>query len=276
MDYFFENRNKASADHIPLSIFVKNNLSFQAHWHTEFELLYVESGSILASVNNDRRKLVAGDIVISTNGDIHYYKSNNRDSRAIVLIFKPEYFGLAANWLDTRQFISPFQHGSTGQTQIKAVLLAILAEKQTQKEFYELFIKAQITELCALMLRFFPSQPLTQEMYNQNLTKFSVLQDILAYIESNFSEEITLELLAAKFKLDIFNLSKSFNAITGSNLRTYINTLRVSKSKSLILNTRKPLIEIAFDCGFNSVRTFNRVFKNLTGRTPSSFRDPKN
>jgi len=51
-----------------------------------------------------------------------------------------------------------------------------------------------------------------------------------------------------------------------------IHSMRVIKAEELILNTRKSLTEIALECGFNSIRTFNRVYKKIKGYVPSSVR----
>lgn len=270
LHYFFEDRSHKVRDHIPLSIYVTTDLSYRAHWHTELELAYVESGSIWVCINNDRRKLVAGDLAISTSGDIHYYESNGSNSKMILLIFKPEFFGLAANWPDTRQ-IPTFFLQEKNHDKIKTILYAILEETQSRSDFYELFIKSRVIELCGSILRYFPTQALDKEQ-NKKFSKLESLQEILVYIENNYTEEISLQVLAEQFNIDPFNLSKAFNSVTGNNLRTYINTLRVSKAESLILNTNKPLIDIAFECGFNSVRTFNRAYKGINGCAPSTIR----
>jgi AraC-like DNA-binding protein len=247
-----------------------------AHWHTEFELAYIESGSIYIGINNDRRKLDEGDIAICTSGDIHYYESTDCDSKIILLVFKPDFFDFPANWPDTYKLTSSFfQKGeidSSNLNIIKTILYSILNEKQAKNCFYGLFIKAKVIELCASILRYLPTHDSNSSNSIKALPKLKVMQDILVYIENNFTESITLQILSDKFNIDSYNLSKAFNAITGCNLKTYINTLRVFKAENIILNSRKPLIDIALECGFNSIRTFNRVYKAIKGHVPSSIR----
>lgn len=276
MNYYYENRSSFLKDSMPLSIYSNINFSYRAHWHTEFELAYVESGSIYVCINNDGRKLAAGDIAISTSGDIHYYESSDPDSKIILLVFKPEFFGFPANWPASHKLTSSFfQKGEIDEkalTTIKVLLYSIFEEKENRKDFYELFTKAKIIELCASILRYLPNYNSNSKNESKNFSKLKAMQDILVYIENNFTEDISLQSLSDKFNMDSFNLSKSFNSVTGSNLKTYINTLRVSKAEDIILNSSKPLIDIAVECGFNSVRTFNRAYKNIKGYVPSSIR----
>ncbi|MNE93692.1 HTH-type transcriptional regulator YesS [compost metagenome] len=53
---------------------------------------------------------------------------------------------------------------------------------------------------------------------------------------------------------------------------SYLNHIRVNKAEEMLLNTDKSIIDIALDCGFTNVRTFNRVFKQFRHNTPSSLR----
>jgi AraC-like DNA-binding protein len=276
MDYFYENRTRMLKDNIPLSIYLNTDFSFRAHWHTDFELAYVESGSIYVSINNDRRKLVKGDIAICTSGDIHYYEKAEISSKILLLVFKPEFFGFPANWPDSHQLACSFIQkdcvAPNELTHIKHLLYSLMEERRSKKEFYDLFVKAKVLELCGSILRYFPTNASDISSKAKNFSKLKTMQEILVYIENNFTEDISLQYLADKFNLDAFNLSKAFNSVTGKNLKTYINTLRIYKAEDIILNSKKPLIHIAMECGFNSIRTFNRAYKGIKGYVPSSIR----
>jgi AraC-like DNA-binding protein len=275
MNYFYENRIHLLDDNMPLSIYVNDNFSYRAHWHTEFELAYVESGTTYICINNDRRKLCEGDFAICSSGDIHYFDNADATSRIILLVFKPEFFGFSADWPGALKF-SPFVHkGDISPMELEKIrnpLYSILKEKGEKQDYYELFIKGIVTELCALLLRHLPKFDLNKQKLNISYSKLRTLQDILVYIDNNFTEDIALKSLADTFNMDPFNLSKCFNSLTGTNFKTYINTLRVSRAEDMILSSDKPLTHIAMECGFNSIRTFNRVYKEIKGYVPSSRR----
>jgi AraC-like DNA-binding protein len=276
MNYFYENRTRFLKDNIPVSIYLNTDFSFRAHWHTEFELAYVESGSLYVCINNDRRRLNEGDIAICTSGDIHYYEKAEVSSKILLLIFKPEFFGFPANWPDTHPLAySFFEKGCIASNElndIKNILHTLLQERRLKKEFYDLFVKAKVLELCGCILRYFPTYDSTLSTPLKNFSKLKTMQEILVYIENNFTEDISLQTLADAFNIDAYNLSKAFNSVTGTNLKNYINTLRVYKAEDLILNSKKLLIDIAMECGFNSIRTFNRAYKAIKGYAPSSLR----
>lgn len=67
-------------------------------------------------------------------------------------------------------------------------------------------------------------------------------------------------------------ISRALNSDIGQSFNAYVNSLRVEHAKNRMRDSRDPLLQIAMDSGFNSKATFNRVFRELSGQTPSQFR----
>jgi AraC-like DNA-binding protein len=103
-------------------------------------------------------------------------------------------------------------------------------------------------------------------------------QRLLAMIareKPHLDPELTLAQLARSLQASPHHLSQVLNEKLERNFYQFINGCRLNEAKTLLsqpgANPDK-LLKIAFDCGFNSLSTFNRVFKELTGLTPSQFR----
>lgn len=96
--------------------------------------------------------------------------------------------------------------------------------------------------------------------------------DIISYISRHFPEEITLTTLASKFGIGKFALSRIFSNVLGISFSSYINSLRINYSKSLLTHTDWSIIHIALESGYHNQQTFNRVFKEMTGCTPKEYR----
>ena len=87
--------------------------------------------------------------------------------------------------------------------------------------------------------------------------------------------EITLPKLAQALEIPVAHLSRVINDLLGRNFYEFINRYRVEEAKRRLAAPdagRDKLIAIAMECGFNSLATFNRVFKEMAGRTPSDHR----
>jgi AraC-like DNA-binding protein len=88
--------------------------------------------------------------------------------------------------------------------------------------------------------------------------------------------DITLPKLAKLLCTTPHKLSEVINRKTGQNFAEFINEYRVEKAKVLLTNpeySKYKIASIAFDCGFNTLSTFNLAFKKATQVTPSKFRD---
>lgn len=87
--------------------------------------------------------------------------------------------------------------------------------------------------------------------------------------------EITLTKLALSLNIPVAHLSRVINESCGRNFYEFINRYRVEEAKRRLAGPDaggEKLVAVAMDCGFNSLPTFNRVFKEMTGRTPSGYR----
>lgn len=276
MKFYYENRSNVLYDKIQMSIYENTDFSYAAHWHNDFELAYVKEGKIITGVNNKKYLLESGDMLVLNSGDIHYYDSTEYYSKIMLLVFSMELIGLPAKWPPKGHFISPLikkqRVESSDLREIPNMLLKIDANKNIKSHYYsEFFIKAHLNEICGLLL-----QNLSIDTDKKNESNYSkkleIMQKVLTFIEENFLLDISLKNISKHCNIDPYNLSKDFNAVTGINLKTYINTLRVLKAENMILNTDKSLTDIALESGFNSIRSFNRAFKALKNITPSSLR----
>ena len=99
-----------------------------------------------------------------------------------------------------------------------------------------------------------------------------VYQQIVSYISRHYTENISLKSIAKRFGYNEKYLSFALHKLTGINVRKLISLYRINKAKELLSIPQKDVSEIALNCGFSAINTFNRVFKQLTGVTPSEFR----
>jgi AraC-like DNA-binding protein len=101
------------------------------------------------------------------------------------------------------------------------------------------------------------------------------LLDLMEREKSFLDPEITLPKLAQALEMPVAHLSRVINERFSRNFYEFINHYRVEEAKRKLAGpdaSRDKLITVALDCGFNSLATFNRVFKELAGRTPSDYR----
>ncbi len=100
----------------------------------------------------------------------------------------------------------------------------------------------------------------------------TALSFITTYIKEHLAEEIYLDAIAQKLKMSSGYLSVYFKEKTGQNFIDYLNEMRIEQAKQLLEHTDSKVREIAVECGYQNINSFNRMFKKFTGTTPGEYR----
>ena len=92
------------------------------------------------------------------------------------------------------------------------------------------------------------------------------------FIMRNQNNAICLATVAKAINTSTFYFCKLFKRATGLTFTDYLARVRIEKAKTLLLNPNRRVSEVAYDIGFQSLTHFNRVFRKIVGRSPSSYR----
>ena len=98
------------------------------------------------------------------------------------------------------------------------------------------------------------------------------LHRVVSYVRAHYPDRIALANVAREVWLSPSYLSSVFSSEMGMSFTAYVQTVRVDKSKELLLGTRKPVAEIAFETGFADQSYFTKVFTKSVGISPTQFR----
>ena len=100
-----------------------------------------------------------------------------------------------------------------------------------------------------------------------------VIRRAKGYIAGHYRDPVGLEEIARTMHVSTFYFCKMFKKATGLTFTDYLGRLRVEKAKNLLFNPHLRVSEIAYTVGFQSLTHFNRVFRKLTGESPTDFRE---
>lgn len=93
------------------------------------------------------------------------------------------------------------------------------------------------------------------------------------FIDQHLTEHISLTKVAKVVGINRTHLSEKFKQVTGVKFVDYVARNRFEKAREQLGNAESAISEIAFACGFQSLSQFNRVFKKLAGKSPTSYRE---
>lgn len=237
------------------------NNQYYAHFHSTVELIYVEEGVLCAMQNGTVSMVPAGKLIVNSSYIVHSY-STPEHSRIIVATIPLS----AVPSLRALLSQNSFKQGIIDAGKIKECkrIMNMMADPQHANNVC--FIDSLAEALLALLVQKIGLMP-SEADKESDLTK-----RIVSYLQENASSNITVESVAANFGYSVGRFSHIFNRQIGCSFTRYVGSIRCRMAQQMLETGELPLIEIAHACGFGSIRTFHRVYKECMGRTPRSVR----
>ncbi len=105
------------------------------------------------------------------------------------------------------------------------------------------------------------------------MTDHPEVNKVITYINDHFHRDISVKSMAAMISMDENYFSSLFKAKTKESLITYVHHLRINKAMFYLTQTDLTIQQISEKVGFKNINYFNRIFKRITGATPSQYRE---
>lgn len=228
-------------------------------FHSPIELYFVNDGEMEVYINDQKRILKKNQMSVALSFDAHTYKTLKTSKSSVLII--PTYM--------CEEFLSEIQHKRTLCPYIcdeKTVLeIKKYIKKLNREDINFIEKKGYIYTILGIILSNLSFEE-TNETYDADLST-----KILMYINDNCSKNITLESISSEFGYNKSYLSRYFKSSFGIGMNNYITMLRLKKSIMLMQEKKHNLTYCALESGFNSMRTFYRVFADEFGCTPKEY-----
>jgi AraC-like DNA-binding protein len=258
---------------------------FPVHWHQEMEIVYVLEGRMRIGINDELYALEAGDVLFVGSCELHHYEANPQGCHKIILQLGITAFDAFSDLIFGQRILTPHLRANAGRDldgedaalreAFKRHFSTIHEEWRSRKIGHELVLKARISEIAALVVRRLPMEPYSAQERTKRLEQLDRLNKVLKYIETEYAGDLSLGSAADIAGFSPTYFSRFFKEATGSTFVDYVNAFRANVAKRLLADGDDSVTGVAYRAGFNSIETFNRVFKKIHGRAPSSFRHKK-
>lgn len=233
----------------------------QPHYHKQIELLYIIDGQVEGKLNAMDYILESGDILISNPFDIHGYKNISDNTLSLVIIIPlrfQAYFTLCAG---CNKFGVNIKKKSDHTKEIYNLMLNL----KNHSEMDELTKSGYIFILLGAIMKAIGRHT------TEDSKAISLMHKIINYIDSNYHEELSIDAIAKYCGYSKYYISKVFNASSDCNISEYINLRRLQAFHELQSTNREDIATNAMSAGFNSMRTFYKVFKEHYKTTPKNY-----
>lgn len=146
---------------------------------------------------------------------------------------------------------------------LQGTLEKIIAVFQTQRLYFREEAACLLKELLITLAR---STLLSHSKTN------AIANQLIHYLQENYREELTSDLIAARFNYHAYHINRIMRNATGTTVHKYLINYRIAVSKNLLGNTTMSIEEISAEVGFKNVSYFSNSFKKVVGCSPSTYR----
>lgn len=244
------------------------------HFHDWVEIVYLIHGDLEIQVNNRSMKLRENDFVVINPMSIHSTRCMNGNTAILLQIptsflekFMPDirYFSFAVD-LESKD-----PRVQTKLANIRSTLQDLWINYQFQAEGYVFRCYSLIFEVIYILIHSF-SYKVDRKEQQKNQKNLERIQEIMEYVESHYTEQISIAEIAGRVGLNEIYFSRFFKANMGMTFLEYLNMVRLEKIYVDLLNTNMPVKDIQIKHGFYNDKVFRRMFREVYGCTPREAR----
>lgn len=229
------------------------------HWHYDCELHFVEKGGFEIVCNQTPYKVTGGQAFFINSKEVHSMHALEAETYNTLIVFdyeiiKPliEHSTLLYPVLSRDYAIPELAKSLKGELHAKPALYEYQSSALIMQKMIEIFRGEKITP---------------REGY---INPSERLKNLLADMDQNF-EFYDLKNAAAYMGMNVSYFSRFFHKLTGTTFSSYLNHVKTLKAVSMLRSSSDfSVTEIAGRCGFATIRNFNRIFKSVTGYSPTS------
>ena len=231
------------------------DFSYHAHLHNCLEISFCTEGEVFVTVDNIPFPLQAGIGIVIPQNAIHRYETRSHSRFATFLV-----------GLDALEELSRQLHHKKPERLTFPIdgLCCRLLERVFTSRQQSFAAKALLYRVCDIF---------TEEntFTDRESAQQQLCVQIMERIRKDFQQDITLQDIAKQTGYSYHYISKLVRQQFGVPFTTLLARYRVAYACNLLDKTTSSISQVALTAGFGSVRSFNRVFRDLTGCTPSTY-----
>lgn len=260
---------------------LKSEFTFPIHIHPEFELNFIENAKGAQRVVGDSiEEIGSKELVLITGENLeHAWVNHLCKSKMIREITVQFHSNFAESFLNRNQFKSikdMFERAQKGLAFprktidiVQPLLMSLTLEKHGFYSVIKLMTILHELSLCS-EARVLSSSSFASKTENFDSRR---VQKVYEYINKNYQQEIRLSEMAALVNMSDVSFSRFIKLRTGKSFTDFLIDIRLGYTIRMLVDSTHTISEICYDCGFNNLSNFNRLFKKRKGITPKEFRD---
>ena len=247
---------------------------YEIHDHSAVEVLLTIDGTVTYTVEDTVYQVRKGEVLIIPPDTPHSLSMEEGSSRYLFLFEPDAIMSMRDIKSIAMYFNKPFhlRDGSEAHVRIRELLLRAWDAYEKREMMWNTVCYSCILRIYATLGQQYLSgvRPRTDDGL-RNMDS-EVITAVMTYINNHYREELSLEDVARFAGFSRYYFSRSFKRQTGYSFKDYLCQKRLQVAMDLLIRTNHSMRDVAIESGFGSVATFNRVFREKKGCTPTQYR----
>ena len=247
---------------------------YELHDHSAVEILLTLEGSVTYKVDDIVYQVRKGEVLIIP-PDMQHSLSMGEESSRYLFLFEPEgILSMRDVKTLTPYFHRPFhlRDGSEAHVRIRELLLKLKDVYEKRELMWNTVCYSYLLRVYAILGQRYLNGVRNRIPDGGRIVESEVITASMTYINNHYKQDLSLEDVAAFEGFSRYYFSRSFKKQTGYSFKDYLCEKRLQVAADLLIRTDKSMKDVAAESGFGSVATFNRVFREKKGCTPTQFR----
>lgn len=234
------------------------------HLHNALEIVCVTNGTLELGVGQELYHMEKGDIGFVFPDIIHHYQVfSSGVNKAVYIISPPFAIGKYADIIQTMAPDYPIIKAEMVEPEVYRAINAILDTDHMDIAVIQAYMQILIAR-CIGKLKL---------VEKGDVGSKDLVYQAVSYVSGNFRKNFSLDDMARDLGVSKYVLSRTFSKTFHRNFNQYLNDARLNYACHRLENTNDAITNICYDSGFESQRTYNRVFKERYKVTPSEYRN---
>lgn len=246
------------------------------HQHQEFELILQLKGNGMCFIGNYIGSFKSGDIFLLGSNLPHEFKKerDNMECSVMVIHFDADFWGKAF-WvmpesIEIKQLLDESMAAFKLADLYKPELATAIQQLETAAGF------ERVTLLCQCLL-WISRDTNKKTLSTIDTVKTASLADykinkLFEFTIKHFKEPIALSTVASIANMSVSAFCRYFKRNTKKTFVEFVNEMRIGHACQSLLHTDKTILNICYDCGFNTIANFNKQFLKVKGLKPSMYK----
>ncbi|WP_027125071.1 AraC family transcriptional regulator [Gelidibacter mesophilus] len=258
---------------------VKDDFDFPIHFHPEYELNFIKNAKGVKRIVGDSMEEIEDIELVLVGPNLHHgwvmHNCKSKKIHEITIQFHEQLFN--TEFL-SRKIMKPIKD------MFDRSIHGILFSNKTTKEIYGRISQVSRLDSMDYFLEIISilhdlANSRNQRLlstYTANRESFEnsdKIKTVYEFVQENYHKKITLAEVSDLVNMSHVSFNRFMKKRTGKTFVEYVNDVRIGFAAIRLIEKDNSISEIAFNCGFNNIANFNRVFKNLKKCTPSQYKN---